>query len=212
MGNSRARSEIEIKNRKQEIINACRSIYLSSGYDAVNIKEIASLISLSRTAIYTYYKTKEEIFLDVLIQEFGNWKEDLESGYHAIEPGDKVAYCYFITDLLLNHSTLLHLMAEQYDLIENNSRFEKLSAYKTSVFPVFDSFLNITKEIFPNSTSTSLDHFRIYIFSSIGPLYSLSNPTKKQISAIEKTKFHRVLNFRELFYEHAIMVSRDLVI
>lgn len=210
MGTSRARSQAEIKDRRQEIIDACNNIYSNYGFEAVNLKEIAQIISITRTAIYTYYKTKEEIFLDILNQEYQSLQRELESGFCRINTGNKEEYCGFLTDSLINHEKLLKLLAEHYDAIENNSRFERLCEYKKNIYPLFSTFVDVTRKVFPRCTVEAAEHFLLFFFSSIGRLYSLSNPTEKQKAALQHTPFYKELNFREVFYKHTLMIARDL--
>lgn len=63
--------------RKQEIINACASLYETMSFKEITIKEIGKATSFTRTSIYNYFQTKEEIFLALLQQEYELWCEDL---------------------------------------------------------------------------------------------------------------------------------------
>jgi AcrR family transcriptional regulator len=210
MGNRRARSVAEIKDRRQEILEACDTLYLSRGYEDVTLKEISQMTSITRTAIYTYYKTKEEIFLDILKQEYLNWQRELEVGFSQIDNLSKEDFCRFLTDSLMNHGKLLKLLAEHYDSIENRSRSEKLGEYKRNIHPLFSTFLQGTKKNFPESTDNAAEHFRLFFFASIGSIYSITNPTEKQIAAMQSTSFYKKLSLSELFYEHTLMIARDL--
>ncbi len=91
----------------------------------------------------------------------------------------------------MKHEKLLKLLAEHYDAIENSIRLEKLCQYKKNIYPVFSIFLDVTRKVFPECTIEAAEHFRLFFFSSIGPLYSLSNPTEKQIAALKYTQFYK---------------------
>ena len=51
-----------VATRREEIIDACEKLYKEVGFKSVNIKLIGENISCSRTSIYNYFETKEEIF------------------------------------------------------------------------------------------------------------------------------------------------------
>jgi len=210
MGNQRARSQTEIKDRRQEIIDACDTLFANRGYDAVNLKEISEMTSITRTAIYTYFKTKEEIFLDILKQEYLTWQKELELGLAQIETRNKEEYCHFLTDSIVRQEKLLKLLSEHFDSIENNSRSEKLCEYKKNIRPLFLTLSQGTKQVFPDCNDTAAEHFRLFYFSSIGSLYSMTHPTEKQIAAMQATNFYKKLSFPELFYEHTLLIARDL--
>ena len=75
----RARTAEQIDERQQEIVNACRDLFDEGGYDAVTFGTIGQKTSFSRPSIYNYYGTKEEVFLDLIRQEYEGWTESIES-------------------------------------------------------------------------------------------------------------------------------------
>lgn len=210
MGTQRARSQAEIKDRRQEIIDACDMLYTSRGYEAVYLKEISEMTSVSRTAIYTYYKTKEEIFLDILKQEYLAWQKELELGLAQIESGNKEEYCHFLTNSLLRQEKLVKLLSEHFDSIENNSRSEKLCEFKKNIRPLFLTLSHGTKQVFPDCNDTVAEHFRLFFFASIGAIYNMTHPTEKQIAAMQASNFYKKYSFPELFYEHTLLIAREL--
>ena len=64
--------------RKEEIINACASLYETMGFKDITIRDIGAKTSFTRTSIYNYFQTKEEIFLALLQREHEAWTADLE--------------------------------------------------------------------------------------------------------------------------------------
>ena len=52
--------------RKEEIVNACEKLYQTMSFKDITLKEIGKETSFSRTSIYNYFQTKEEIFLALL--------------------------------------------------------------------------------------------------------------------------------------------------
>ena len=52
--------------QREEIINACEQLYRTMNFREITLKEIGSITSFSRSTIYNYFQTKEEIFLALL--------------------------------------------------------------------------------------------------------------------------------------------------
>ena len=48
------------------------------GFKEITIKEIGCVTSFTRTSIYNYFQTKEEIFLALLKREYELWISDLQ--------------------------------------------------------------------------------------------------------------------------------------
>ena len=52
--------------RREEIITACETLYQTMSFKDITIKEIGAVTSFTRTSIYNYFQTKEEIFLALM--------------------------------------------------------------------------------------------------------------------------------------------------
>ena len=74
------RGSEELTNaRKVEIVNACAALYETKSFKEITLKEIGEKTSFTRTSIYNYFQTKEEIFLALLQREYEAWIEDLDA-------------------------------------------------------------------------------------------------------------------------------------
>lgn len=61
------KGSVELTNaRKEEIVNACAALYETMGFKDITIRDIGAKTSFTRTSIYNYFQTKEEIFLALL--------------------------------------------------------------------------------------------------------------------------------------------------
>ena len=62
-------------SRKDEIVTACEELYKTMSFKEITIKEIGNATSFTRTSIYNYFQTKEEIFLALLQREYEHWSD-----------------------------------------------------------------------------------------------------------------------------------------
>ena len=72
-------SEQLVASRKDEIVKAVETLYQTMNFKDITLKEIADLTTFTRTSIYNYFQTKEEIFLTLHKIEYERWVEDLEN-------------------------------------------------------------------------------------------------------------------------------------
>ena len=72
-----------IDSRREEMIDACEKLYKEIGFKNVNNKLIGENISCSRTSIYNYFETKEEIFLALVEREYLKWNIELSKIYDS---------------------------------------------------------------------------------------------------------------------------------
>ena len=59
---TRERREREKENRRNQILNAAKEIFMSKGLRAATMEEIARKAELSPGTIYTYFRNKEELY------------------------------------------------------------------------------------------------------------------------------------------------------
>jgi TetR/AcrR family transcriptional regulator len=62
------RKEREKEQRKEEIITAAQKVFFEKGLQSATVDEIAELAELSKGTIYLYYKSKEDLYLAVVMR------------------------------------------------------------------------------------------------------------------------------------------------
>jgi AcrR family transcriptional regulator len=170
--------------RKNEIVDACESIYREKGFHGLTIKEIGERTDFTRPLIYHYFKTKEEILLALLIREYEKWIVDLkkilpEAGTLAKEElARRIAHTFQKRDLLLKIENM-----NLYDL-ENGSRTEHLARFKTVFFQAHDTMRNILKAYAPAVSEEQCAKIIPAFFAFLYGVYPFACHTPKQLEAI----------------------------
>jgi AcrR family transcriptional regulator len=62
------RKEREKEHRKEEILDAAQSVFFSKGLFETTMDEIAEKAELSKGTLYLYYKSKEDLYLAVMMR------------------------------------------------------------------------------------------------------------------------------------------------
>ena len=116
--------------RKEEIVNACEQLYQTMSFKDITLKEIGAVTSFTRTSIYNYFQTKEEIFLALYEKEYDRWNEELIAIFEEHETLSAEALADLLAKTIANRPVLLKLLAmNNYDM-EANSRPELLASFK----------------------------------------------------------------------------------
>lgn len=181
----RARTKQQIEKRQMDIINACDQLFEKSGYDGITIKAISEMTALSRPSIYTYYKTKDEILLDVLEKELLDWKEILENWINDRPNLTKEEYSTEMTEILLGKDKMMHLYSFLFTLLEQNCGMEHLVRFKRQVVPVMET---VTKSVMVRFSEYSVEQASLLteeMISYILGLYPMSHLTEKQKEAVK---------------------------
>jgi AcrR family transcriptional regulator len=61
--------------KRRQILDGARSVFLTRGFDAASMAEIAKAADVSKGTLYVYFKSKEELFSAIVQQECGTQAE-----------------------------------------------------------------------------------------------------------------------------------------
>lgn len=119
-----ARKPEEILKIKKHILDTALKLIVKEGYGAFSMRKLAAKLGISATAIYRYYESKEILYLNVLIEGFGELAGKLEAAYNvASAPADKLrniarAYIEFgIKKANLYNIMLIWNVPKYYDFV-----------------------------------------------------------------------------------------------
>ena len=118
--------------RKEEIIAACRKLYETMSFKDITIKEIGQQTSFTRTSIYNYFETKEEIFLALFQQEYELFAEDLDGLCAREEKLSPDELASALAQALDRRPLMLKLLSMNLYDMEANSRMGRLVEFKTA--------------------------------------------------------------------------------
>ncbi|MDB5720281.1 MAG: TetR/AcrR family transcriptional regulator [Alphaproteobacteria bacterium] len=77
MSGAPSRREIRRQDRRKAILLAARSSFMDNGYAATSMSAIAAELGGSKTTLWAYFPSKEELFSAVLEEEIGRFRAAL---------------------------------------------------------------------------------------------------------------------------------------
>lgn len=72
------RKEREKEARREAILNAAARVFSSKGYRGATLEEIAVESELAKGTIYNYYRDKEDLFISLVREGYGQFQEMLD--------------------------------------------------------------------------------------------------------------------------------------
>jgi len=120
------RREREKENRRQEIIDAAEKIFFSKGMEAATMDDIAEEAELSKGTLYLYFKSKEELYLQIhlrgnrlLTQFFKKAVKRKKIGIEKLRAIGDAYYRFFIVhpDYF---SAVMYYESKDFDLTDDN--------------------------------------------------------------------------------------------
>ena len=172
--------------RKEEIIAACRRLYETMSFKDITIKEIGQQTSFTRTSIYNYFETKEEIFLALFQQEYELFAEDLDK---LCERTDRLSLDELASALahaLERRPLMLKLLSMNLYDMEANSRMERLVAFKTAYGASRDALDRCLRSFVPGLDEQGRQTFLYAFLPFVYGLYPYTMVTDKQKQAMRE--------------------------
>ena len=177
-----------VEDKKEEIVKACEELYTKTSFKDITIKGIGEQGKFSRTSIYYYFQTKEEIFLALFKKEYEKWIIDLEELYNKNEELTKENFAKNLAKTIEKRKNLLKLLSmNMYDM-EENSRIEELIKFKTAYGKSVEMVRKCIDKFFKDMTEEEKDNFIFSFFPFMYGIYPYAEVTKKQKLAMEKAK------------------------
>ena len=172
--------------RKEEIVGACEKLYQTMSFKDITLKEIGKETSFTRTSIYNYFQTKEEIFLALYEKEYDRWNAELVSILMENEKLDKNELADRLAASIANRQQLLKLLAmNNYDM-EENSRQELLTSFKVAYGESMRNIRRILEKFCPEMSVEEIQSFVYVFFPFMFGIYPYTSVTDKQRAAMRE--------------------------
>ena len=178
--------------RREEIINACASLYETMSFREITIKDIGKATSFTRTSIYNYFQTKEEIFLALLQREYELWNEKLRQIHSEHKEMSRLEFSQALAHSLEERKNLLKLMSMNLYDMEENCRMERLVEFKVVYGQSLIEVRNCLDQFFTEMTVQEKQDFIFSFFPFMFGIYPYTVVTEKQREAMRQAKVNYV--------------------
>lgn len=178
--------------RKDEIITACAELYKTMSFKDITIKEIGNATSFTRTSIYNYFHTKEEIFLALLQREYELWNDRLRQIQAEHEKMTVQEFAAALAHSLDERHNLLKIMSMNHYDMEDNSRIERLIDFKVVYGQSLAEIRNCLDKFFPEMTVQNKQDFIYSFFPFMFGIYPYTVVTEKQKEAMAQANVNYV--------------------
>ena len=171
--------------RKEEILDACATLYETMGFRDITIRDIGAKTSFTRTSIYNYFQTKEEIFLALLQREHEVWSADLEELARWDKALSVEEFAHELARTLEKRECMLKLMSMNLYDMERNSRLENHVAFKQAYAGALQAVTLCLETFFPRMGAGEVRDFLYAFFPFLFGVYPYTTHTDKQLEAMK---------------------------
>ena len=130
----RALSLDDKATRRTDILNAARQLFLEDSRQLPSAARIAQTAGLAKGTVYLYFRTKEEIFISLLEEDFTGLLQTVHASLEEnSEPKGLAGLIGGITNYINQHQEMLRLDAMSYSVLEQNLNDEQLRSFKLNL-------------------------------------------------------------------------------
>ncbi|MCB9777559.1 MAG: TetR family transcriptional regulator [Alphaproteobacteria bacterium] len=148
----RARAPEDKAARRAEILSSATRLFDARGgcLHDLTMSALARSAGLAKGTLYLYFRTKEEIFLAVVLDEMQDWLSELDAAIVALgaapAPEDAAAA---MSDTLLHRTRLLRLLGLLHPVLEQNLAPDVIVDFKLQLTGMVAGTARLLEERFP---------------------------------------------------------------
>ena len=181
------KGSVELTNaRREEIISACEKLYQTMSFKEITLKDIAGATSFTRTSIYNYFQTKEEIFLALMRKEYERWVEELDAMASDYTTMSVESFSSMLAHSLEKRSMLLKLLSMNHFDMEDNSRPECLADFKRAYGASIEAVRRCLVKFFPDMDEKARRDFLYAFLPFLYGIYPYTTVSAKQRQAMSE--------------------------
>lgn len=209
---TRARTEEQKAQRIAEIIDATAHLYLSRGFEEITFVSIAREAGFTRSNLYKYFNSKEEIFLEFLKHDILFWRQDLIDAFQTGRSYTVEAFAAVWVRVLSEHQRLLDLISILYSDLEKNASMENMIGFKRMAKKEYQVLSELLCKLFPALNPEKAARFlNMQLAASIG-LYTMTNLSENQRKILDMPEFAPFnIDWKEYFKESVAYILKGLL-
>ncbi|MFB4283249.1 MULTISPECIES: TetR/AcrR family transcriptional regulator [unclassified Nonomuraea] len=130
----RARRPEHKQQRREAILAAARELARTSGVRNVSLGAVAEAVGLAKSNIVRYFGTREEIYLELCVEEWEQWAEAVAARLPGIT--DPAEAMKVLAETVVERPLLCDLMGHTSTTLEHNVSVPAAYAFKRTVLAV----------------------------------------------------------------------------
>jgi len=183
---TRARSAEQKEQRISEIIDATARLFEKHSFEDITFALIAKEADFTRSNLYKYFNTKEEVFLELIKHDIAKWRDEVVDTFKNKRRSLK-EFSKMWVDIQIKHKRMIELLTILYTTLEKNSSLQSLISFKKKTLGEFGLLAEVLMDILPSFTMETMYEF---LFSqlalSIGtcPMLNLTEVQKEAMDTV----------------------------
>lgn len=185
----RAREPDQKEQRRADLVAAAASLLADGGLDAVTLSAIARDAGLAKSNVYRYFESREQILLEILIEEEIAWVAELE---RALAPlagsGDVDAVAAAVARTIAARPATCALIAVVAAVLEHNLSKATALEFKRRVLDVSIRIRNALHAALPALPHDRTESLIRSLHALVAGLWPMANPAPTTAAALARAE------------------------
>jgi AcrR family transcriptional regulator len=126
----RARAAQDKEKRRRDFLVVAAGLFDAGDYSSVTMSQIAAKTGLSKGTVYLYFRSKEELFLQLLVDELEEWFGQLTQGLPLMRGQPLPVFAKGFVATLRDRPQLTRLLALMHLVLETHLDAKSAKAFK----------------------------------------------------------------------------------
>jgi len=189
-GFQRARQPEQKEQRRQELLDAASHLIAEGGLEAVTLTAIARAAKVAKSNVYRYFGSREEILLEILLEDELAWVRELERALYGMGGGEEVdQVATIMARTIAARPVTCQLISVVANVLEHNLTPEAVVAFKSRVLDLSIRIGNALHAVLPGLPRTRIEPLLRYLHALIAGLWPMAHPAPLVGEAMEDPRF-----------------------
>lgn len=208
----RAVKEDQKKQRRESILNGAADLFSRLSWDQVSLNGIAREAGFTKSNVYRYFSSKDEIFLTLLEDDFHRFENMLIAKLQEAKSESIESFAVEWRNCLTEHQRLLKLIPQLSLSMEKNSSKPAIKKFKLSVHQINQRLSRQLMELFPRMDEAGCHEFIMLQIALIAGLYPMAQYSPLVAQALDELGMEYFqLNFFDEIERATIIMLRGLL-
>lgn len=204
----RARQPEQKEQRRTQILEAAAQLLKKDGFEKVSLNGIARKAGVAKSNIYRYFESREDIYMQLLKDDWNQWLDDIEIALEPYADSDNVdEVAELIAARLSAAPRMCQLISVLASVLEQNISESLLYNFKLESVQMGMRLMQAVHKTLPGIKQQNLIPAMQSIVALVAGLWPLANPNERVEKVMEKPE----LSPFRMEFEPAVCQSLKLI-
>jgi AcrR family transcriptional regulator len=183
----RAREPEQKEQRRQALLQAAASLLSEAGLEAVTLSAIAREAGLAKSNVYRYFESREQILLELLVEDEQAWVGELEHALAPLAGGDDLdAVAAAVASTLSRRTVMCELVSVLANVLEHNLSADAVAHFKGRVLELSIRIRNALHASLPSLPHHHTEALLRYLHALVAGLWPMAHPSPPVVDVLAR--------------------------